>query len=251
MKKSIIQFILIFFVFSFSGCKDLGFTSSVEEKCACCTEGLFESEPIHDLIDGDNKWMGIELGVTRSEQIEEIFKDIPHKFCYSRQEEDGSIMVCNDIPEKYFENIGGYVFVHLTEFNCQRFKVSWELNRIRNIIFSCRNCITVDQLFSQIGEPPYISAFPAGLHESELLATVFYPEQGISVSIEILDPLDPQLTQTNTISYFSLTLPTLDTKRLTLKEWMSETDYKCLREWLGYGNIVNIYYSGNSDGTCP
>jgi len=236
--------------FTLTGCTFIGL-STPEEQCACFTDGLLESEPIQDLIDGDNKWMGLILGATKAEEIEGIFEDIPHEYCYARQEESGSHMVCNDIPEKYFKNIGGYIFVHLTEFNCQGFYITWELHTIKKIVFSCGDCIKVEQLFSQINEPSYISAWPAGLHDSELLTTLFYPQRGLSVGLETLDPLDPQLTQTTTVSYFELTLPIPDNKRSTLKEIISVSDYECLQEWVGYGDIVDLYYSEESNPNCP
>lgn len=243
-------FSILLLSFFLNGCNILGITTSQEKQCDCCTESLFESGPIQDLLDGDNEWMGLILGETKADEIEAIFEDIPHEFCYARQEEDGSHMVCNEIPEKYFDNIGGYVFLHLPEFNCRGLFISWELDKIDEILFSCGDCINLAQLFSYFGEPSYISAWPIGLHDSELATTIFYPQKGLSIGLGYIDPLDPTLTETIDISYISLTLPPQNNKRSPLKEWMSGTDYLCRRDWVGFGNLVDLYYTEKSNHEC-
>ena len=160
------------------------------------------------------------------------------------------IKFVTNCPENYFNNIGGYVFLHLPEFNCRGFYISWKMDKINSIVFSCGDCITLTQLFSYFGEPSYISAWPIGLHNSELATTIFYPQKGLSIGLGYIDPLDPTLTETIDISYISLTLPPQNNKRSSLKEWMSGTDYLCLRDWVGFGNLVDLYYTEKSNHEC-
>ena len=246
--RLLFSFLLTLFL---TGCSILGTTANSEEQCVCCTEGLLESEPIQDLIDADNKWMGMELWVTKAKEIEAIFEDMPHEFCYWKRDNDGSHKICGDIPETYFETIEGYIYVYLPEYGCEVFRINWEMEKIDRILFSCPECITVGQLFSQIGEPHYLSAWRTGLHESELATTLFYPERGLSVDLDTLDPLNPLLTGTSTIGSLSLTLSRPDDWETTFREMITGTDYQCLRVWHGYGDIAKLHYSGKSDGTCP
>ena len=80
------KFLLIFillFTLLLTGCSLLVRNKASEDECDCCTDGLFESDPIQDLIDGDNEWMGLVLGVTKADEIEAVFENIPHEFCFA------------------------------------------------------------------------------------------------------------------------------------------------------------------------
>ena len=234
-----------------AGCSFLESSKDSEIECDCCTDGLFESDPIQDLLDGDNEWMGLTLGVTKANEIEAIFDDIPHELCYWKWDDDGHHKICNNIPEEYFSNIGGYIYVFLTDFNCQGFQISWELDKIDEISFWCEDCLTVDQFFSQIGEPIFIEAWPTGLHETKLATFLYYPMRGLKISVNIEDRLDPQLTETTTITYFSLSQPQEDNRKTTLRHWIGDTFFECVRKWIGYGDIVELYYAEEHITNCP
>ncbi len=216
-----------------------------------CPDNLLESPFIMALIDGDDEWMGIRVGITRPEMVVETLStyDIPFDVHGSVRSEE--------IPEsqlsEFYDEPRGVIKVTTKEFCDQEFWIVWDTGVIESVLFRWDDCVTVETLMDKINSTPYLVAIAAGLYETELVANLIYPDYGLSVGIESWDIENPVIKPENTITFITL-YPPIDgfEKTNNVGGLIDNYDMKCAREWQGYGNVMTLYYPDTvGGGSCP
>lgn len=249
-KKKIIILIIPSIILGLTGCTMVETILEAFHGDEKCPDNLLESPFIMALIDGDDEWMGIRVGVTKTEMVVETLSayDIPIDVRGSVRSEEISE---SQLPEFYDEQ-RGVIKVTIREFCDKDFWIVWDTGVIVSIGFRWDDCVTVESLMEKIDSTPYLVAIVTGLHETKLVANLIYPDYGLVVGIESWDIENPVLKPESTITFLTL-YPPIDSFKKTndLGGLIDDYDAACARDWQGYGNVMTLYYP-DADGTrCP
>jgi hypothetical protein len=215
-----------------------------------CPDNLLESQFIKELIDGNDEWLGVRVGVTTPEDVSNIISD--RGFDYSSCVEIDSEETCEPLSSNVFANGRGILKISFEEFYQKEFWFIWDDGYVQSVGFRWDNCLTVDSVMSEIDSIPYMSAIVSGLHETQITPGLIYPTYGLSVGIEPLSIEKPIISAETKITFINLYPPVTSIEEQSDEAgFIASYDVHCARQWQGFGNLFDLYYPDATGTTCP